>query len=120
MEHDHVYLSHMRDAIAKIERFLAGTDYETFTGDDMMIDAVIRELEIIGEAARNLSASFIEEHPDIPWSRIKRMRNVLIHEYFGVSLKVVWDTSLSNLPQLKAFIGNILAESPEEEPPAAR
>ena len=110
MERDRVYLSHMRDAIAKIERYLAGTDYETFAGNDMMIDAVIRELEIIGEAARNLSVSFVEEHPDIPWSRIKRMRNILIHEYFGVSLKVVWDTSHSDLPQLKAFIQNILGE----------
>ncbi|MEN6424321.1 MAG: DUF86 domain-containing protein [Phycisphaerales bacterium] len=120
MEHDHVYLSHMRDAIAKIERFLAGTDYETFTGDDMMIDAVIRELEIIGEAAKNLSGSFIERHPEIPWSRIKRMRNVLIHEYFGVSLKVVWDTSHSNLPQLKAFIQDVLAEHSGQEPPLSQ
>ena len=110
MERDHVYLSHMRDAIAKVERYLAGADYETFTGNDMMIDAVVRELEIIGEAARNLSAPFVQAHPDIPWSRIRRMRSVLIHEYFGVSLKVVWDTSHSNLPQLKAFIQSILSE----------
>ena len=81
-----------------------------------MIDAVIRELEIIGEAARNLSAPFIEEHADIPWSRIRRMRNVLIHEYFGVNLKVVWDTSHHNLPQLKAFIENILEEPQEKGP----
>jgi uncharacterized protein with HEPN domain len=110
MKPDHVYLSHMRDAIAKIERYLGGTDYETFAGNDMMIDAVVRELEIIGEAARNLSASFVAAHPDIPWSRIKRMRNILIHEYFGVSLKVVWDTSHHNLPPLKAFIEKTLAE----------
>jgi uncharacterized protein with HEPN domain len=110
MKADGVYLSHMRDAIAKIERYLTGTDYETFTGNDMMIDAVIRELEILGEAARNLSLPFIEEHPDIPWSRIRRMRNILIHEYFGVNLKVVWDTLHSNLPPLKAFIQKTLAE----------
>jgi uncharacterized protein with HEPN domain len=110
MKADRVYLSHMRDAIAKIDRYLAGTDYETFAGNDMMIDAVVRELEIIGEAARNLSVPSIEEHPDIPWSRIRRMRNILIHEYFGVNLKVVWDTSHSNLPPLKAFIQKILAE----------
>jgi len=117
MERDHVYLSHMRDAIAKIERYVAGTDYETFTGNDMMIDAVIRELEIIGEATRNLSVPFIEAHPDIPWSRIRRMRNILIHEYFGVSLKVVWDTAHSNLPELKALIQRVLAEQAEPEPP---
>jgi uncharacterized protein with HEPN domain len=119
MKPDAIYLSHMRDAIAKIERYLADVDYETFTGNDMMIDAVIRELEIIGEAARNLSVSFVEEHPDIPWSRIKRMRNILIHEYFGVSLKVVWDTTHSNLPQLKTFIQNILAEEERDEGPTS-
>jgi uncharacterized protein with HEPN domain len=101
----------MRDAIAKIERYLAGADYQTFAGNDMMIDAVIREMEIIGEAARNLSPSFVEEHSEMPWSRIKRMRNILIHEYFGVNLKVVWDTSRSNLPQLKTFIQNTLTEA---------
>jgi len=69
-----------------------------------MLDAVVKELEIIGGAARNLSASFIEEHPEIPWRRIKAMRNVLIHQYFGVNLKVVWDTCRSNLPQLKSFL----------------
>jgi len=110
MKADCVYLSHIRDAIAKIERYLSGANYEAFAGNDMMIDAVIREPEIIGEAARNLSVPFIDEHPDIPWSRIKRMRNILIHEYFGVNLKVVWDTSHSNLPPLKAFIQKILAE----------
>jgi uncharacterized protein with HEPN domain len=120
MKADCVYLRHMRDAIAKIDRYLAGVDYETFTGNDMMIDAVVRELEIIGEAARNLSAPFIEKHADIPWSRIRRMRNILIHEYFGVSLKVVWDTARSNLPQLKTFIEIILADQAEKDPPASR
>ena len=116
MRPDAVYLSHMRDAIAKVERYLASVDYETFTGNDMMIDAVVRELEIIGESARNLSAPFIAQHPEIPWSRIKRMRNILIHEYFGVNLKVVWDTTHSNLPQLKVFIHSILAEPTDDEP----
>jgi len=119
MQPDRVYLSHMRDAIAKIERYVAGADYETFTGNDMMIDAVVRELEIIGEAARNLSVSFVEQHPDIPWSRIKRMRNILIHEYFGVNLKVVWDTSHSNLPQLKTSVQNVLAEERQNEDTAS-
>ena len=120
MKPDHVYLSHMRDAITKIERYLADTDYEAFTANDMMIDAVIRELEIIGEAARNLSVTFVERYPDIPWTRIKRMRNILIHEYFGVNLKVVWDTSHSNLPQLKAFIQSVLAKPIQEEPPISQ
>lgn len=115
MKPDRVYLSHMRDAIAKIERYLAGVDYETFAGNDMMIDAVVRELEIIGAAARNLSVPFVEEHTDIPWSRIRRMRNILIHEYFGVNLKIVWDTTHGNLPQLRAFIQDVLPEDSRDE-----
>jgi uncharacterized protein with HEPN domain len=109
MQNDPVYLRHMLDAIEKIDRYLTGMDYRAFTASDMMIDAVVRELEIIGEATANLSASFVEEHPEIPWRRIKAMRNVLIHQYFGVDLKVVWDTYRSNLPQLKSFVLNQLA-----------
>ncbi len=112
MKHDCVYLRHMLEAIEKIERYLAGTDYETFSRNDMMIDGVVRELEIIGEAARNLSAAFVEEHAEIPWRRMMAMRNILIHQYFGVNLKVVWDTCHSNLPQLKSFVQNLLAGQP--------
>lgn len=110
MKSDLTYLRHMLDAIEKIERYIAGTDYEGFCANDMMVDAVVRELEIIGEAAKHLSEPFVSEHDDIPWHRIKAMRNTLIHEYFGVVLKVVWDTCHSNLPRLKAFVHQILAQ----------
>ncbi|OHB64017.1 MAG: hypothetical protein A2Y77_16205 [Planctomycetes bacterium RBG_13_62_9] len=109
MPNDLVYMRHMLAAIEKIDRYLTGMDYEGFTTNDMAVDAVVRELEIVGEAARNLSTLFVEEHPEIPWRRIKAMRNVLIHQYFGVDLKVVWDTCRSNLPQLKSFVLNQLA-----------
>lgn len=109
MENDLVYLRHMLAAIEKIDLYLTGVDYEVFAANDMMIDAVVRELEIVGEAVRNLSTAFIEKYPDIPWRRVKAMRNVLIHQYFGVDLKVVWDTCRSNLPQLKSFVQSRLA-----------
>jgi uncharacterized protein with HEPN domain len=109
MENDLVYLRHMLDAIDKIDLYLTDVDYEAFAANDMMIDAVVRELEIVGEAARNLSAPFIEKYAEIPWRTIKAMRNVLIHQYFGVNLKVVWDTCRSNLPQLKSFLQSRLA-----------
>ena len=75
----------------------------------MMIAAVVRELEIIGEASNNLSEEFREQYSDILWRRMKDMRNFLIHEYFGVNLKVVWDTCKDNLPELKQFISRVLA-----------
>ncbi len=76
----------------------------------MMADAVVRELEIIGEASGNLSQEFREKHAAILRRRIKDMRNFLIHEYFGVNTKAVWDTCKEDLPQLKSFVEKVLAE----------
>ena len=108
MKNDSTYLRHILEAIEKIERYLSGANYESFTHNDMMIDAVIRELMIIGEAANNLSDKFQEERPDVMWWKIKAMRNVLVHEYFGVNLKIVWDTCKENLPALKLLIQKTL------------
>jgi uncharacterized protein with HEPN domain len=108
MKDDRTYLLHIREAIEKIERYIATADFDSLSDDDMMIDAVVRELEIIGEASRNLSDSFQDKHYGIPWYKIKAMRNVLIHEYFGVNLKVVWDTCKNDMPVLKTFVEKVL------------
>jgi uncharacterized protein with HEPN domain len=108
MKNDSTYLRHILEAIEKTERYLSGTNYESFIHNDMMIDAVIRELMIIGEAANNLSDKFQVKHSDIMWWKIKGMRNVLVHEYFGVNLKIIWDTCKENLPTLKLLIQKAL------------
>jgi uncharacterized protein with HEPN domain len=108
MKVDRTYLLHILEAIEKIEGYIAPVDFDDFTDNNMMIDAVVRELEIMGEAARNLSQSFQDKHFEIPWYKIKAMRNVLIHEYFGVNLKVVWDTCKNDVPALKIFIEKVL------------
>jgi uncharacterized protein with HEPN domain len=108
MRNDVTYLRHILDAAEKIEGYLAGVNYESFLLNSMMIDAVVRELEIIGESAKNLSDEFCERYHEVPWSRIRGMRNVLIHEYFDIDLKVVWDTCKMNLPPLKAVIQKAL------------
>jgi uncharacterized protein with HEPN domain len=75
---------------------------------NMMVDAVVRELEIIGEATSNLSDDFRTEHSAIPFRDVIDMRNILIHNYAGVNTKIVWDTCKENLPQLKKFVLEIL------------
>ena len=104
MRDDQVYLRHILDAIGKIETYLEGQTYEFFCENDMMIDAVVRELEIIGEATNNLSEQLREIHPEIPWRDAIDMRNFLIHEYFGVRTHIVWDTCKNDIPVLRSFI----------------
>lgn len=110
MKSDRTYLIHIREAIQNIEEYLGAVTYEQFTSNKMMIAAVVRELEIIGEASNNLSEEFHKQYPDILWRRMKDMRNFLIHEYFGVNLKVVWDTCKHNLPELKTYIKKLLGD----------
>lgn len=108
MKNDKTYLGHIRDAIQKIEAYIDNVSYEQFISNDMMIDAVVRELGIIGEASNNLTKEFQNNHPHIFWAKMKGMRNFLVHEYFGVNTKVVWDTCKSNLPELKSFITDVM------------
>ena len=111
MQDDMLYLSHILEAIEQIESYLAGVSYPQFIKNKMMIDAVVRELEIIGEATNNLSMDIRQKHPEIPSRDIVDMRNVLIHEYFGVNTKLVWDTCQNELGQLKQLVAKILHES---------
>ena len=108
MRNDRTYLTHIQEAIESIEEYLQDVEYNDFASCKMMVDAVIRELEIIGEASDNLSKDFFDKHSDMLWRRMKNMRNFLIHEYFGVDTKVVWDTCKNDLPGLKEFISNAL------------
>lgn len=110
MKNNIIYLKHISDAIAKIERYLAGASYESFIKNDMMISAVIREMEIIGEAANKIDYEFQKKYPKIPWQKMISMRNFLIHEYFGVNTQIVWDTCMTNLKDLKVVISSLLDE----------
>jgi uncharacterized protein with HEPN domain len=110
MKNDKTYLRHIIDAIDRIESYIKNVDYNNFASNNMMAAAVVRELEIIGEAAGHLSKSFREKHNDIQWQRIIAMRNYLIHEYFGVNTEIVWSTCKNNLPTLKTIILKTLDE----------
>lgn len=103
-----VYLLHILEAIESIEEYLKCFDYEAFLKDKKTVDATVRELEIMGEAASNLSDDFKKKHSEIPLRDITDMRNVLIHEYFGVNKEIVWNTCKMDLPKLKEIIKTLV------------
>lgn len=105
---DSVYLRHILEAIQTIEEYLEGFNCETFIKDKKTVDAVVRELEIIGEAASSLSEDFKKKHKELPFRDMTDMRNILIHEYFGINTKIVWDTCQADLPKLKEAIKDTL------------
>ncbi len=97
-------LEDIREAIAKVERYTKGLDRGAFLADDKTIDAVVRNLEVIGEAARQLPTEFIENAPGIPWHRISGLRNRIVHDYFGLDLEIIWQVVERDVPELKARI----------------
>ncbi len=95
------YLQDISKAIEKIERYMKDQDFVSFQQEEMRQDAVIRQFEIIGEAANKLSKEFLAEHPDFPIKEAVSMRNFLIHGYDEVDVHVVWKTLQNDIPLLK-------------------
>jgi len=91
-------------AIERIEAFIGGMDYDAFVEDDKTLSAVVRKLEIIGEAVKQLPDSFTQQYSTIPWKLIAGMRDKLIHFYFGVDPLLVWQTVKNRLPELKSVM----------------
>jgi len=106
---DHVYLLHIRDALERILSYTTG-GRQAFLVDARTQDAVIRNLEVMGEAVKSLSESLKARHAEIPWRRIAGMRDKMIHEYFGVNLQLVWDAIEHEVPRLKEKTAAILSE----------
>jgi uncharacterized protein with HEPN domain len=109
MKDTRVYLLHIRDAIVQIESYTEG-GREEFFNKKMIQDAVIRNLEIIGEATKKLTPDLRDRYPEVPWSRIAGMRDVLIHDYFEVDLQIVWDVVQNRLAVLKEHIEALITE----------
>ena len=107
------YLDYLRDILQAAEdtlSFVQGMDYPAFAADRRTNLAVVRALEIIGEAARHIPARLRRRHPQVAWQDMVAMRNKLIHEYFGVDLEVLWRTVQEDLPPLSDAIRRVLAE----------
>jgi uncharacterized protein with HEPN domain len=101
------------DSIAVIREFTAGMDYAAFSHDRKTIDAVLRNFTVIGEAARHMPDDVTAAHPAIPWQDMCDMRNILMHQYFGVNLRIVWDTIHVDLPPLALQLQRILEGNAE-------
>ncbi|GAB4250134.1 MAG: DUF86 domain-containing protein [Acidobacteriota bacterium] len=95
------------EAIERIERYVAGMNRDGFLADEKTIDAVVRNLEIIGEASNRLPHSFQAQHPEIEWRRIVGLRNRIVHDYFGLDLEIIWEILQHELHVLKAKLSAI-------------
>lgn len=105
---DKVRLQHIREAIRKIEDFTKSEDEISYAQNELVQSAVERQLEIIGEAANNLSNEFKSKHPEMEWNKLRGFRNIIVHEYFGISTQIIWASVQQRLPQLKQIVNKIL------------
>ncbi len=105
------YIGHIRDAILKIKRYVLNHTYEEYAENEGDRDAVMRNLEVIGEAAGNIDELFKSKHAEIDWRKVKDLRNVLIHDYADVDIKLVWRIITKNIPELDKQISTLLEKN---------
>ena len=108
------YLEDMLDAIVALEDFVKGIDFTQFAQDKKTVFATVRCFEIIGEASKKIKGPTRTKHPEIPWEDMAGMRDKLIHGYFGVDTKVLWDSIQSDIPQLKVAVSEVIRELKSE------
>lgn len=99
------------DAIGVITDYINNMTSEDFAGDQRTVDAVVRRLTIIGEASTHIPAPVIKQNPDVPWDEMRAMRNFVVHEYFGVSVDILWNTIRTDLPGIIKPLENLLEKN---------
>ncbi len=108
-----LFLKDILDCIEKIDEFIAGMDFQQFNEDDKTRSAVVRKLEIIGEAVKNIPKEIRQRHREIPWVDMAGMRDKIAHFYFGIDYRIVWRVIKESLPEIKPSIQKILKEMEE-------
>ena len=111
-----VFLKHILESISNIEEFTKGISKEDFMNSTKTQDAVVRRIEIMGEATKNLPKDFREKYKEVPWSEIARTRDKLIHGYFGVDYNITWKVIEEKLPDIKKKIKVILEQEAKKQP----
>jgi len=106
-KNDLAYIDHILDCIRKIRHFSKGLDIKKFSEDELVQDAILRNIEVIGEAAKKISADTKKTYYEIPWKEITGMRDKLIHDYLGVDNQVVWETIKKDIPELRRLLKEI-------------
>jgi len=109
-----LYLSEMLASMEKIERYMAGVSYEDFVNLELLVDAVERNIEKIGEAAAAVPDEIRIRHPEVPWKTVVGLRNKVIHHYFAVDHEVIYQIATKNIPETKDKIAGILKEYPRK------
>lgn len=99
-----LWLSDIDEACARVTEYTAGMTPDQFVTDRKTLDAVIRNLEIIGEAVKQLPDDFRAQHPQVPWRKIAGLRDILAHTYFGIDEQIVWDVVVTKVPELAEFV----------------
>jgi len=99
------------DAIVKIQRYVSGVDFDTFENDEEIMDAVVHNLTIIGEAANHIPCDITDSHPEIPWRQMIDLRNFSVHAYWNLRPSVIWDTIQNDLPSLIEPLRNFIHAS---------
>lgn len=108
MKMDQVYAQHILDAIKQIDEYTEGIDRQTFKQNRMLQDATVRQIEIVGEASRQLSDAFRARAKDVPWRAVIGMRNRIAHDYLNIDLDIVWEVVQRDLPALKSRLSEII------------
>ena len=106
-----VYLSDILDSSRKIRAYIAGMSRDQFAADEKTIDAVVRNLEVIGEAVKHIPQSMRELQPHVPWQRIAGLRDLLIHQYFGIDRDIVWNIAQEKLDELELAVKALTSAS---------